>query len=93
MTEDQNINEENFQFKCPACKVGNIEMNKVYYDSPDGDKILIIKFECNRCNFHKNDVIPFTTHIEPGIMKLTITNEEDLKSKIYRSPIGELDCL
>jgi zinc finger protein len=29
--------------------------------------------------------------MEPGIMTLKITNEEDLKSKIYRSPLGRLE--
>ncbi|MFX1503543.1 MAG: ZPR1 zinc finger domain-containing protein, partial [Promethearchaeota archaeon] len=47
--------------------------------------------ECNKCNFHKNDIIPLTTNMEPGIMTLNITDEDDLKSKIYRSPLGKLE--
>jgi ZPR1-related zinc finger protein len=58
---------------------------------PDGDKMLILKFECDTCNFHKNDVIPLTTNMDPGIMTLKVTTVEDLKSKIYRSPVGKLE--
>jgi zinc finger protein len=61
------------------------------YDLPDKDKILILKFECDKCSFLKNDIIPLTTNMDSGIMTLEITNETDLKSKIYRSPMGKLE--
>ncbi|MEJ2249831.1 MAG: ZPR1 zinc finger domain-containing protein [Candidatus Lokiarchaeota archaeon] len=77
--------------KCPACQKGIIEIIKTEYDLPDQDKMLILKFECNNCNFHKNDIIPLTTRIEPGISSLKVTNEIDLKSKVYRSPTGKLE--
>ena len=75
--------------------MGNVIIGTNLNDSvdelPDGDKMLLLQFECNICNFHKNDVIPLTTNMEPGIMTLRITNEDDLKSKIYRSPVGKLE--
>jgi len=80
-----------YSFKCPSCGIGTIDIIKSIYDLPDGDKMLILKFECGNCNFHKNDVIPLTTNMDPGIMTLKVTNEEDLKSKIYRSPLGKLE--
>ncbi len=80
-----------YSFKCPSCKEGKIDIVKSIYDLPDGDKMLILKFECDTCKFHKNDVIPLTTNMEPGIMTLQIEEEEDLKSKIYRSPVGKLE--
>ncbi|MFX1411665.1 MAG: ZPR1 zinc finger domain-containing protein [Promethearchaeota archaeon] len=80
-----------YSFQCPSCQDGLINIFKSTYDLPDGDKILILKFECNNCNFYKNDIIPLTTNMEPGIMTLKITDEEDLKSKIYRSPVGKLE--
>ncbi|MFX1304748.1 MAG: ZPR1 zinc finger domain-containing protein [Promethearchaeota archaeon] len=80
-----------YSFKCPSCQKGVIDIIKSIYDLPDGDKMLILKFECNKCNFHKNDIIPLTTNMEPGTMTLQITNENDLKSKIYRSPAGKLE--
>jgi len=91
MSEKAEKTEINYSFKCPICKEGKIEISKVTYDVPDGDKILIIKFECNICNYSNNDIIPLTTNFTPGIMKLKVTNEEDLKSKIYRSPLGSLE--
>ncbi len=91
MPDKNRNNEIIYSFKCPSCKEGIIDITRSVYDLPDGDKMLILKFECNSCNFHKNDVIPLTTNMEPGIMTLQITNEEDLKSKIYRSPAGKLE--
>ena len=82
-----------YSFKCPLCQEGKIDIIKSIYDLPDGDKMLILKFECNTCNFHKNDIIPITTNMKPGIMTLQVTNETDLKSKIYRSPAGKLEIL
>lgn len=91
MSEKAKKSEEDFFLNCPACKQGKIKIKKVVYDLPDGDKMLILKFECNICNFHNNDIIPLTTKMEPGIMILKVTEEEDLKSKIYRSPLGKLE--
>ncbi|MFX1364735.1 MAG: ZPR1 zinc finger domain-containing protein [Promethearchaeota archaeon] len=91
MSEKAANSEEVFSFKCPTCKNGIIAIKKAIYDLPDGDKMLILKFECNSCNFHKNDIIPLTTNMESGIMTLRITEENDLKSKIYRSPTGKLE--
>jgi len=82
---------EKYEYQCPSCKEGTIRLYKTVYNLPDGDKMLIIKFECNKCNFRTNDVIPLTTRIEPGIMELKVTSEKDLRSKIYRSPVGKLE--
>ena len=91
MTDEKINNSIIYSFKCPSCQEGIINIFKNIYDLPDGDKMLILKFECNTCNFHKNDIIPLTTNMEPGIMTLRVTNEDDLKSKIYRSPVGKLE--
>ncbi|MBD3254386.1 MAG: ZPR1 zinc finger domain-containing protein [Candidatus Lokiarchaeota archaeon] len=91
MAEEKKNHLNDLAFKCPSCKEGTIIISKTEYDLPDGDKMLIIKFECDSCLYHKNDVIPFTTRMEPGVMTLKIENEEDLKSKIYRSPAGKLE--
>jgi len=91
MCNNKRGNEIVYSFKCPSCQEGTIDIFKTIYDLPDGDKMLILKFECNICNFHKNDIIPLTTNMEPGIMTLQVTDEDDLKSKIYRSPIGKLE--
>ncbi|MCK4285931.1 MAG: ZPR1 zinc finger domain-containing protein [Candidatus Lokiarchaeota archaeon] len=85
------MTQEEFSIMCPACKKGIIKIIKTVYDLPDKDKMLILKFECDKCSFLKNDIIPLTTNMDPGIMTLKITHEEDLKSKIYRSPLGKLE--
>ena len=91
MSEKSKNNEVNYSFKCPSCDKGKIKILKTTYDVPDGDKMLLIKFECNICNFSNNDIIPLTTNNTPGIMTLRVSNENDLKSKIYRSPVGRLE--
>ncbi len=91
MSRKENNEEEQFSFKCPSCDKGVITINTIDYDLPDGDKMLIINFTCDQCNYRKNDVIPMTTRMEPGIMTLKIEDESDLKSKIYRSPTGKLE--
>ncbi len=91
MSEKAKETEEEFSFKCPSCKDGIITINKTIYDSQDGDKLLILKFECNECNFTKNDIIPMATKMIPGMITLKVKSERDLKSKIYRSPTGKLE--
>ena len=91
MSEKDANEEEQFSFKCPSCEKGVITIETIDYDLPDGDKMLFIKFTCNQCEYRKNDVIPMTTRIDPGIMTLEVIDENDLKSKIYRSPTGKLE--
>ena len=91
MSENHKEPEEDLTFKCPSCKQGIISIEKTEYETPDKDKLLIIKFECNKCTYHQNDVIPMTTRMDAGIFTLKVTNEKDLKSKIYRSPSGKLE--
>ena len=91
MSEKAKKTTEDYSFKCPACKKGNLVISKTIYQLPDEDKMLIIKFECNTCKFNKNDIIPLTTRMSPGVMTLKITSEKDLNSKIYRSPVGKLE--
>jgi zinc finger protein len=91
MSDEKRNNKKIYSFKCLSCKEGTIDITRNIYDLPDGDKMLILKFECDICNFHKTDIIPLTTNMEPGIMTLKITDDDDLKSKIYRSPVGKLE--
>ena len=78
MSEKSKNEEIEFSFKCPSCVKGIIKILKTTYDVPDGDKMLLIKFECNTCNFTNNDIIPLTTHNTPGKMTLRVSNEKDL---------------
>jgi len=91
MSRERKNNSKQYSFQCPVCKKGKISIKKTIYDLPDSDKMLIIKFECDNCNYSNNDIIPLTTNFAPGIIVLNITNEQDLNSKIYRSPIAKLE--
>ena len=91
MSEKAKKSEEDYYFQCPACNKGKISIRKTVYDLPDNDKMLIIKFECDKCNYSNNDIIPLTTNLTPGISLLRVKDESDLRSKIYRSPIGLLE--
>jgi zinc finger protein len=68
-----------------------VYLNKTVYELPDDDKMLILTFQCNKCDYRNNDVIPLITRTEPGISELRVTNERDLKSKLYRSPTASLE--
>jgi len=91
MSKKRKLGEKIHSFKCPSCEKGTIDLIKTVYDLQDGDKMLILKFECNNCTFHQNDIIPLTTRMDPGIMVLKVEEEKDLRSKIYRSPAGKLE--
>ena len=91
MSEKAKETEENFSFKCPICSEGMLKITHSLYDLPDKEKMLILKFECNKCDFNKNDIIPVETQMKPGIMTLKIVDEQDLKSKIYRAPTGRIE--
>jgi zinc finger protein len=91
MSEKAKNSQEEYYFQCPVCKEGKIAIRKTLYDLPDKDKMLIIKFECDKCNYTNNDIIPLTTNLTPGIHLVKVKDESDLKSKIYRSPIGTLE--
>lgn len=91
MSEEARKSEQEFHFQCPVCKKGQINIIKTEYDLPDKDKMLIIKFECNNCNYSSNDIIPLTTNLKSGISLLKVKDETDLRSKIYRSPVARLE--
>ena len=83
--------EEGLGFDCPVCKKGQLILSKHIHELPDGDKYLIMKFECNKCNYTKNDLIPIETPIKPGKFILNVNEKEDLKSKVFRSFSGVLE--
>jgi len=91
MSDKATESEELITFKCPRCSDGKILLKQSVYDLPDEEKMLILKFECDKCDYTNNDIIPIETKREPGIMTLTVNSEEDLKSKVYRSPTGKLE--
>lgn len=91
MSEKAKREEEDFTFSCPSCANGTIHIKKSVYDLKDGDQMLILKYECNKCNFSKSDIIPLSTQMEPGVISLKVTDKKDLESKVYRSPSGYME--
>lgn len=91
MSDKAREEEELVTFKCPRCADGNILLKQSVYDLPDEEKMLILRFDCNKCDYTNNDIIPIETKRESGIMTLTISSEDDLRSKVYRSPTGKLE--
>ena len=91
MSEKAKETEEEFNLKCPNCSEGIIKIHQTIYELPDKEKMLILKFVCNKCDFSKNDIIPIETKMEPCEMSLKVQEEKDLKSKIYRSSSGKLE--
>ena len=91
MSDKATEEEEQITFKCPRCSEGKILFKQSIYDLPDEEKMLILRFDCDKCDYTNNDIIPIETKRVPGIMTLTISSEEDLRSKVYRSPTGKLE--
>lgn len=91
MSNDNNNYKDELFLSCPNCQKGRLVIHKTIYEVKHGDKLLIIKLECDKCNYVKNDVIPAETSIKPGISILKVDNENDLKSKIFRSSSAKLE--
>ncbi|TXT66859.1 MAG: ZPR1 zinc-finger domain protein [Promethearchaeota archaeon] len=91
MSDETRYSNESYEFRCPKCKEGLIQISQTEYDLPDEDKMLIIKLECSKCDFLKTDIIPMTARTEPGRSILKVKEEADLRSKIYRSPSAKLE--
>lgn len=75
---------------CPSCKEGKVQLKRTVHKLPDGEDILILLMECDKCTFMQNDVLTLNTSFKPGTWELFIENEEDLTQKIFRSPDGHI---
>jgi len=84
-------NPEDLSFKCPACSDGKLIISRAEHKLPDGDLYLIMKIECDKCDFTKSDLIPLETPTKPGKYTLRVNSKEDLESKIFRSFSGILE--
>ena len=91
MSEKAKETEEDFSIDCPACEGGHIKIHKSIYKAIDGESLLLLRFECEKCGYSKNDVIPLETPMKSGILTLKIKNENDLKSKVYRAPSATIE--
>ncbi|MCP4761660.1 MAG: ZPR1 zinc finger domain-containing protein [archaeon] len=75
------------EINCPLCSDGRVKMNRTIHTLPDGEEILILLLECNKCSFLSRDIITLNTTFGPGKYTLKI-DDGDLTPKIFRSPGG-----
>ncbi|QEE14641.1 ZPR1 zinc finger domain-containing protein [Promethearchaeum syntrophicum] len=81
MTED---------YLCPVCNEKGLKMTRTIYSLPDGDEVLIILLECNKCNYKKSDMVNMFTAFKPGEYLLTV-DDGDFTHKVFRGARGDLE--
>ncbi len=75
---------------CPACNSEkSFSLKRTIYRLPDGDDILILLMECNKCNFKNRDLLNLYTSFKPGVYRLHV-KDGDFSHKVFRGSSGEL---
>ena len=77
-------------FSCPVCNEKGLKMTRTVYSLPDGDDVLIILLECNKCNYKKSDMVSMFTAFKPGEYLLTV-DDGDFTHKVFRGARGDLE--
>ena len=75
---------------CPVCNEKDLKMTRTIYSLPDGDDVLIILLECNKCNYKKSDMVSMFTAFKPGEYLLTV-DDGDFTHKVFRGARGDLE--
>ena len=75
---------------CPVCEEKGLKMTRTIYSLPDGDDVLIILLECDKCNYKKSDMVSMFTAFKPGEYVLTV-DDGDFTHKIFRGARGDLE--
>ena len=75
---------------CPVCNEKGLKMTRTVYSLPDGDDVLIILLECNKCNYKKSDMVSMFTAFKPGEYLLTV-DDGDFTHKVFRGARGDLE--
>lgn len=75
---------------CPVCNEKGLKMTRTIYSLPDGDDVLIILLECNKCNYKKSDMVSMFNAFKPGEYVLTV-DDGDFTHKIFRGARGDLE--
>ena len=76
--------------QCPQCEEPGVIIHRTPYHLPDGDEILILLLECQKCGYRKTDTIPLLTAFRPGEYHL-IVNDGDFTHKIFRGATGDIE--
>jgi len=75
---------------CPVCNEKGLKMTRTVYSLPDGDDVLIILLECDKCGYKKSDLVNMYTAFQPGEYVLTV-DDGDFTHKIFRGATGDLE--
>jgi len=75
------------QVPCPLCQESNLNINRTIHKLPDGEEILILLMQCNKCTYKNRDIIILNSSFKPGKWSLYI-DDGDLTPKIFRGPYG-----
>jgi len=80
--------EENIN--CPVCGAKKaFGMTRTVYHLPDGDDILILLLECEKCDYKNRDVLSLYSSFKPGEYHLTI-DDGNFDHKVFRGASGNL---
>jgi len=74
---------------CPMCGSSNVELKEMYYKLPYVGKAYLYSIFCKDCGYKKGDVVLLELK-EPRRYTVTISNPEDLYTKIVRSHTAKI---
>lgn len=75
---------------CPTCQKSSVHLSRTIYKLPDGDEILILLLECEKCGYKKTDTIPMLNAFQPGVYHLNV-DDSDFSHKVFRGATGDLE--
>jgi len=75
---------------CPVCNEKGLKMTRTIYSLPDGDDVLIILLDCDKCKYKKSDIVSMYSAFKPGEYILTV-DDGDFTHKVFRGARGDLE--
>lgn len=75
---------------CPVCEKKGVTLTRTMYSLPDGDDVLILLMECDKCNYKKSDMVSMYTAFQPGVYRLNV-DDGDFTHKIFRGATGNIE--
>lgn len=75
--------------KCPVCGNETLEAKDYLYEVPEAGKITLSNWECSSCGYKYRDVKPYEV-AEPKRIELSVENDDDLTSIVYRSSFAKV---
>ena len=78
------------EMQCTICGEKALRMTRTVYKLPDGDDVLILLLECEKCNYKKSDIVSLYSAFKPGEYYLTV-DDGDFTHKVFRGASGEIE--